>query len=379
MSLTTGAAVTGPKAPGRLGEAIDPAAALTYLEALGQWRDGRRRELDLLDQAALASPRKQELTSDLTLAMALWKAVADRYELLLATWDSGRVGQSERERISVLIWGRLDATAGQSTLPAGASVSLPEACRLSDALASQLRVRLALDPSGLETADRLKSLRATMERLRDQVQLEPTGQGRDIAVREAQRLAERTTELAARAERGGDIGGMIGPLEAEAARFERDLIVGAATRHRARAKADRAEELRAELEAREGALRKVADQCIATLETAPRYAVPDVDALGAVPIEGSELDRYLHRLDQVSRALSVAHQAYSKALHGHEELSQLLAGYLAKAEALKVADDPELAEAYQRAQQELDRRPVRMGIAEQLVEVYSSYVNWRTR
>jgi hypothetical protein len=45
--------------------------------------------------------------------------------------------------MSTLIWGRLDAATAS-----GLSVSLPEACRLSDALLSQLRVKLGLDPSG---------------------------------------------------------------------------------------------------------------------------------------------------------------------------------------------------------------------------------------
>ena len=38
-----------------------------------------------------------------------------------------------------MIWGRLDAAYANS----GLSVSLPEACRLSDALVSQLRVQTA--------------------------------------------------------------------------------------------------------------------------------------------------------------------------------------------------------------------------------------------
>ena len=58
------------------------------------------------------------------LSMALWKAVSDRYELLLATWDSGRVGAAERERMSSLIWGRLDATLDPSLL-ARSSASAP--------------------------------------------------------------------------------------------------------------------------------------------------------------------------------------------------------------------------------------------------------------
>ena len=46
-----------------------------------------------LDRSALAAPNGAAATSDIMLSMALWKAVSDRYELLLATWDSGRVGR----------------------------------------------------------------------------------------------------------------------------------------------------------------------------------------------------------------------------------------------------------------------------------------------
>ena len=83
--------------------------------------------------------------------MALWKAVADRHDLLVATWDSGRVGPTELARLSTLVWGRLDALprppiilcSDTPPVPAGAlAVSLPEACRLSDALAASLRARL---------------------------------------------------------------------------------------------------------------------------------------------------------------------------------------------------------------------------------------------
>ncbi len=159
MSPEVAGAVHAPAAPGRIGVPIDPQAALVYLEALGRWRDDRQRELNQLDQAALANPQKVQgaggVTADIMLSMALWKAVSDRYELLVRVWDSGRVGASERERMSSLIWGRLDATLdpgliSRSTVPGNSAlaVSLPEACRLSDALASQLRVRLGLEVSG---------------------------------------------------------------------------------------------------------------------------------------------------------------------------------------------------------------------------------------
>ncbi len=80
--------------------ALPAAELLRYLDALGAWRDQRKAELDELDAAALEAPDADALTDDVLLSMALWKAVADRHDLLLATWDSGRVGTAERERMS---------------------------------------------------------------------------------------------------------------------------------------------------------------------------------------------------------------------------------------------------------------------------------------
>ena len=110
ISATTSA--TAPAAPGRLGKPLAPEDALGYLAALGTWRDERKAELDVLDQAALDASDGAAFTGDLMLSMALWKAVADRRDLLVATWDSGRVGTTELERLSTLIWGRLDAARG---------------------------------------------------------------------------------------------------------------------------------------------------------------------------------------------------------------------------------------------------------------------------
>ena len=84
---------SAPAAPGRHGcRRSRPRPPRSISTQLGQWRDDRRRELDELDRAALAAPNGATATSDILLSMALWKAVSDRYELLLATWDSGRVG-----------------------------------------------------------------------------------------------------------------------------------------------------------------------------------------------------------------------------------------------------------------------------------------------
>ncbi len=378
------AGTTAPPAPGRLGVALDPTAAQTYLDALGRWRDDRRRELEQLDKAALSSPEASSLTGDIMLSMALWKAASDRYDLLAATWDGGRVGVSERERMSSLVWGRLDATLDPSALArssapgslsaTGLTVSLPEACRLSDALAGQLRVRLAVDPSGLEVAERLRQLRAQMERIRDQVDLEPAGAGQQEAAAAQARYGRRLKEITEKAARGGDVGGLLGPLEIEASRFERDLIVNGALRRQSSALVEQARALRADLKIRTGALQMLVDQCVAAVEPSPNYAVPDIDALGAVPNTAAALSTYLHRLQQVSRAMTHAQDAYTQALRERDELGSRWQGYRAKAEALGLGRDPDLALVDQLAGRLLQRQPVRMIIATEVVELYQTFV-----
>jgi hypothetical protein len=361
--------VSAPVAPGQMGSALEARAAQVYLDELGRWRDGRRHALDELDKAALQTATGSTATGDILLSMALWKAISDRYELLLATWNSGRVGITELMRMSTLIWGRLDAATAS-----GLSVSLPEACRLSDALLSQLRVKLGLDPSGMEITERIRQLRAQMERIREQIDLEPAGAAQQQAALEQSRLARRLKEVAEKAGRGGDVAGLLGPLEIEAATFERDLIVNGARRRDAAALVQRAREQRADLEAREAALRAIVEECVRRVDPSPRYAVPDTAALGPVPNTREELENYLRRLDQVSRAMTVAQTAYAKALHDHSELDSRLEAYRAKAEATRVAEIPDVALTYQLARNALDERPSRMVLAEQLLTVYQTYL-----
>jgi hypothetical protein len=381
-----------PEPPGRIGAAISPEEALRYLEALGAWRDQRRVELDLLDEAALATSDADAatgirgitgLTGDVMLSMALWKAVADRHDLLVATWDSGRVGQVERERLSTLIWGRLDATldprlAQRPDVPSSSgalAVSLPEAMRLSDALAASLRARLSLDPSDADVTSRLRQLRAQLERVRDLVAAEPQD-ARDRFSHKLVKLDERLGEMIGKAKRGADVGGLVGPLEADAARTERDLIVGSATRAEATRDVTRARELRAELEARGAAIRDLAARCVAAVTPAPRLAVPDVAALGPVPQARVEVGAYLTRLAAVSRALNLAHAAYATALDERDELRGRLEAYAIKAikgDSSSGASD-DLGELFRRAQEALRAEPADMVRARALVAAHQAYL-----
>jgi hypothetical protein len=400
ISATSSA--SAPAAPGRLGQPLVASDALRYLEALGTWRDERKAELDVLDEAALAAPDGAVHTGDLLLSMALWKAVADRHDLLVATWDSGRVGPTELERLSTLVWGRLDATTGirapgspgataGAHLPPGAlAVSLPEACRLSDALAASLRARLGIDPSHADTQARLRALRASVERVRDLVDREPAG-SHAAAAASLERLDGRTADVLARHQRGADVGGLLGPLEQDAARAERDLIVGASNRRAHAHDEARARALRTELEARGAALRDLAARCVAQVTPAPRLAVPDVSALGPVPTDPTAVDAYLVRLDAVGRAMTMAQDAYATALAEREELRGTLGAYAAKAAAARTRSaggrlsgagrlsgggrpDEDLAELERRAGDALDHEPADLVRARALLAAYRAYL-----
>jgi hypothetical protein len=365
--MTVGTPVTtAPAPPGTIGRPVPAKELLNYLDALGDWRDRRRAELDELDQAALRSPDADALSGDVVLSMAVWKAVSDRYELLLMTWDSGRVGPTESERLSTLIWGGLDTGAGSL------AVSLPEACSLSDALAASLRARLALDPGDADLAARLRQLRAQVERIRDLVDREPAGT-RDSSIATLNELDRRVADLAERAKRGADVGGLLGPLELDAARNERDLIVGGANRRERAADVARARAVRTELDALGQAVRALADRCIAAVTPAPRLAVPDVTALGPVPNTASELESYLTRLDAVRRALGQAQSAYGSALERRDELAARLDAYQVKATSTGRASE-DLAELYRRGREVLDAEPVNLVRLGALVAAYQTYL-----
>lgn len=377
--------IAAPIAPGRLGVPLHPEQARRYLDDLHMWVDERRRELDLLDAAVLRSEHKAQLTRDMMLSMALWKAVKDRLDLLMATWDSGRVGLTERERMAALIWGRLDATLDPALLAgpdrptgldaSGLSVSLPEACRLSDAMASQLRTRLALDPAADQITARLKDLRAQIERIRDQVALEPAGL-RAAPTAKLADLETRVNDLQQRFNRGGDIGGMIGPAEIEAARFERDLIVGGVERREARSMVTRARELRDDLESREAAMHQLVAQCVRRVAPAPKYAVPDPEALGPVPNTRPELEVYLEKLHRVGRAMQVVQDAYTKAIAHHEDLVTRLAQHRSRAVALGFAGDADLTALDALTTDVLTREPSPVPLATELIEAYEVCVQW---
>ncbi len=362
-----------PAAPGRLGQPLEVSDALTYLTALGSWITERRAELDQLDQAILASPDRAQLTNDMVLSLSVWQAIKNRYDVLAATWDSGRVGPAEREKLAALIWGRLDdVTPGGQASPGinGLSVSLPEACRLSDALAGQLRSRLQRNPQTDQIIGRIRDVRAQIERVRDQAKLEPpVSQAR--LMQAVDDMAARAADMAARVDRGADVGGLVGPLEIQAATMERDLIVGNTKRRQAKDTLDRARATRESLVTREADLQGLVAQVVRTVTPAPKYAVPQVEALGPVPSSASQLDGYVAKLTQVSSAMQVVQDAYTRALASHTMLVSELEVQMARAKALGVADDADLSALGSLVGSVLARQPSPVDVARRLMAAYA--------
>lgn len=380
-AMTTGP-VVAPDAPAPWGRPVTAAAMAEYLDRLTAWRDHRRRELDRLDAAALASPSPSpgpsssappssrgggtpgpdaSVTSDVTLAMALWQTVASRTDELLRTWDGGRVGAAELAALSAAIWGRTHAAtaSGASASSTASGVSLPEACRLSDAVTAQLRQRLALDAGNADTTAVLTALRAGVERIRDLVRQAPEAE-RAPAFERLERLDRRLRDTTERAARGADVGGLLGGLQSEAATCERDLIVAAARARDDERDHDRAVAWRSELVGRAAAVTALVDRCVAQVTPAPVLGVPHVAALGEVPQDPAAVDVYLERLGAVARALDQVERAYGAPLAELADLEGLLQGTGAQAAARGRAALPEVAALARVAAELVAERPVEL-------------------
>lgn len=366
-------ALTAPAAPGAWGQPVAPTAMLRYLDELGQWRDARRAELDELDRAALASPdagSAAAVTGDVTLAMTLWQAVAVRCDEIERVWDSGRVVAAGLAQLSTLIWGRLDSADGASL-----AVSLPEACRLSDAVTGQLRSRLSLDPGDLDQAAHLRAMRASLERVRDLVADEPAGLDRAGATERVDRLDRRLAAVVEKAKRGADVGGLVGPLESEVALMERDLIVGAATRRDDERDRARAERLRAELADRADIVAGLVDACVAAVRPAPVLGVPRVAALGPVPQDATGVGAYLDRLVDVGRALDRAAEAYRAPVAELADLRELLEAYRVKADATGLGARPEVAGLHELAAAVVHQVPADLERARAVVAAFRTLLD----
>jgi hypothetical protein len=362
---------TYPTPPGRIGQAAAVTEVLEHLGSLQAWLGQRREELDALEAQVIATGRQAELTPDLALALALWQAVKTRQEAILRTWDSGRVGQVELEKLSGLFWGRLDTATADLAQVQTMAVSPPEAGRLCDALVAQLRTALNTDPGAEQQQIRLRDLRAQAERLRDQVALEPAALA-PAAKATLAGLVARLDDLTARQARGGDIGGRLGPLEIDAAHFERDLIVGAARRREARDLLGSARSLRSALAAREEAVRDLAVRTAAEVWPAPAPTIPALADLGPLPNTSAALAPHLEQLRALDLRFAAVEQELARATAGLRQGRDLLAALQVKAGALGHAGDPVVAGLFGLAGQVLASPPVAAAVVEHLLAACSA-------
>ena len=338
---------TAPEAPGRLGEAIPAADLLAYLAALETWLDERRTELDRLDAAAQAAATPDVYTADLVLALSLWQAIRTRADEIRPVWDSGRADAVAREKISQLVWGRLDSGSG------AALVSLVEAVKLCDALVVQLRTRLSFDPHTADQVARLRGVRAELVRCEDLAGSDADARGR------VQTLRGRLDHLVAQAARGADVSGPLAELETEVARAERDLIVASAQRRELRRDRARTEEQRG-----------LVARCRREIAHPPRLAVPDVSRLGPVPDSRFELDAYAARLATVARAVETVEDAYTRPLRERAELRYSLERLAAKARANGRSASPTVRSGHVEARDAVEAVPCDVTLARFLVEQY---------
>ena len=161
-----------------------------------------------------------------------------------------------------------------------------------------------------------------------------------------ERLDTRTADVLARAKRGADVGGLLGPLEQDAARAERDLIVGAVepTRQRPRRGAGQGAARRA------GGPRRRAARPRRAVRRPGRpgsraWPCPTWRPSGPVPADPAAVDAYLVRLDAVGRAMTMAQDAYASALAERDELRLTLGAYAAKAADRRTSSRSEQADA----------------------------------
>jgi hypothetical protein len=294
---------------------------LSYLDALGDWVTAKRADLDRVD-ARVGMNGTQEGIADMTTIMTVWQAVDTRYKDLVRVWDSGRVVDADLKKLATMIWSNLNdmLTPGTSLgTGGGLAVSLPEACRMLEALIIQLNARFQLAQVPTELSTRVQALRAQMVRIRDQANLDPAPV-QSLTEPAVADLASDIGDLIAKSDQGADIGGILGPLEIRAARLERDLIVSHAQRAQLSTQITQVNAQRSALIDKEKQVSALVATTQASVAPAPKYAVPHVDALGDVPRTGPELTAYMARLNQVNAALDQVRRANETALKTRDDL-----------------------------------------------------------
>lgn len=312
-----------PAPPAAPGERPGAGAVDTYVSELARWRMRRDHELRALDELTRSHAERDDLVEDLTASMTIFHAVAQRHDLLMAAWGQGdgttdgSRGQDERDWVGQLVWGVLELPGGDAEALA---LPLPDALRLSDALAASLRGRVGADDDDVPLGERLDATRAHLARVREQVESRTAVPEGDDLPQRLHATQERLDSLPGSDEGAAvaEIGGVTGELAA----IDRAVIVGRAEQAHARADREQALAEREHLVARGEAVRALAEKALNSINPAPRLGIPDVAALGEVPADGDDaLAAYVTNLERVGRALDQAHSTYAAALAEYADLA----------------------------------------------------------
>lgn len=376
--MTTSRYAQAPPPPAGPGEQPDPGAISRYVAELARWRLRRDHELRALDDLARTHDDRHLLHGEITAAMTLFHAISQRHDLLIATWGAGETGGREHDYrqgpgedargwVSQLVWGVLelpDGDAGALALP------LPDALRLSDAMATSMRVLHGADEDGLSVGDRRRALADELTRVRDLVD-EVEGAESGLPER-LDAVAERLAGLADRDDE--DLLPDLGQIGLELAAVDRAVVVGRAAQAHDRADHAQAVVERGHLVARAEAVRNLAQRALDSINPAPRLGIPDVAALGEVPVEEPELSTYVANLERVGRALDQAHSTYASALAEYAELAdraERLARTLAGCGAPTSVD---LSGMLTAAKESLHNRPADIRRAAALITAQEAYL-----
>jgi hypothetical protein len=366
-----------PPPPSEPGDHPPTGAVNRYVSELARWRLRREHELRALDELTRAHDDRDALEHDLTHSMTLYHAIAQRHDLLLATWESGHTGEAgdpqldedQRGWVGQLVWGVLEMPDGDAQALA---LPLPDALRLSDALAASLRGRIGADEDDIPMAERVQDAQAYLDGVRERVEEREGEPDEDLQ----QRLGALQEGLDALRERDDDsalpdLAGVIGALAA----MDREVIVSRASSAHDRADREQAVAERDHLLARGEAVRALAEKVLNAVNPAPRLGIPDVEALGEVPQEeGPDLDAYVSNLERVARALEQAHSTYAAALAEYADLAdraERLASTLAGCGAPTSVD---LAGMLTAAKECLHTRPADVRRAAALVAAQEAYL-----
>ncbi len=298
-----------PQPPGSLNRPSDYHSYERYLKALDRWLLIRRDEIDVIDRAASAQGR-EDCSADITLSMSLWKTIRLRADEMISLWAGGRVLGREIDQINTLIWSRLGSLDKGSGIH---GLTLAEATRLSDALKEQLSTALSLQTTAASWGQ-LSAVKADIERIRllaKKSHLESCDQ--------MVQLDQKYRSLEEQVEAGADVAGSIEVLRAQAARFERDLIIASSG-----ISSDLFLNLQSRYEQlvkRRAELAKLIDKVVATVDQPPVYALPDVDHLGSIPEDQEGQQNFSQMLTKISTAMDIVEKAYRHAEDRHRILT----------------------------------------------------------